>query len=67
MRQSSTIPCVHTRRDPQKQVGTYHAHPEKSPLKLQDHGNPMHFRNIWIREIHMPGAYEIGDGPKIGQ
>lgn len=52
---------------PHKKVGEYHAHPEKGPLKLQDHGNPMRFRNIWIRDIHMPTPEDIGDGPKIGQ
>lgn len=29
----------------------YVPHPEKAPLKLQDHGNPVSYRNIWIREI----------------
>lgn len=29
----------------------YVAHPEKMPLRLQFHGNPVRFRNIWIREI----------------
>ncbi len=29
----------------------YKAHPEKLPLSLQDHGNPVSYRNIWIREL----------------
>jgi Domain of Unknown Function (DUF1080) len=29
----------------------YKAGPEKLPLALQDHGDPVRFRNIWIREL----------------
>ena len=29
----------------------YTAHPAKLPLTLQYHGNPVRFRNIWIREL----------------
>ena len=29
----------------------YKAGPEKLPLSLQDHGHPVHYRNIWIREL----------------
>ncbi|MCZ7637323.1 MAG: DUF1080 domain-containing protein [Verrucomicrobia bacterium] len=31
--------------------GPYRAHPEKLPLALQDHGNPVRYRNIWVREL----------------
>ena len=36
---------------PHRQVGVYAPHPEKGSISLQDHGNPMRFRNVWIREL----------------
>jgi len=29
----------------------YSPHPEKLPLRLQDHGDKVRYRNIWIREL----------------
>jgi len=52
---------------PHKQVGRYHVHPEKAPIKLQDHHNPDRYRFIWIRELHLPGPEDLGTGPAIGE
>lgn len=38
-------PTGHTRRPP------YEAHPDRLPITLQDHGHPVRFRNVWVRDI----------------
>jgi len=38
-------------RTAHRAVATYAPGPDKAPLALQDHGNPMRFRNIWVRPL----------------
>lgn len=32
-------------------VGAYQAHPPVGPVRLQDHGDPVQFRNLWVRPL----------------
>jgi hypothetical protein len=62
LRRPATVSVLHngvlvqnhvTLQGPTEYVGepSYEAHPDEAPLMLQDHGNPVSFRNIWVREI----------------
>lgn len=47
-----TGPSGHHQRPP------YTAHPDKLPISLQDHGQPVRYRNIWIRSLEKEQAQE---------
>lgn len=37
----------------------YQAHPERMPIAFQDHGNPVRYRNVWVRELGEPRHKEF--------
>jgi hypothetical protein len=41
----------------------YHAHPAKLPITLQYHGNPVKFKNIWIRELNDSAKEPVKPNP----
>lgn len=46
----------------------YESHPDRLPLSLQDHGNPVRYRNIWVRELREttePGPPSSDEKPVI--
>jgi hypothetical protein len=40
-----------------RQIGSYKGGREKGPIQLYEHGNPVRFRNIWLRPL---GDYDAG-------
>src|SRR6478735_3064235 len=37
----------------------YPVHPERTPIAFQDHGNPVRYRNVWVRELGNPRHKEF--------
>lgn len=37
----------------------YQAHPLRLPISFQDHGNPVRYRNVWVRELGEPRKKEF--------
>jgi hypothetical protein len=63
---------VHNRREVigntgHRTVGNYNKKQETGPIELYEHGNPVRFRNIWIRPIVLPTGEDVAKGPETAQ
>ncbi len=63
---------VHNRREVigntgHKNVGTYNQKKEKGGIELSEHGNPVRFRNIWIRPLDLPAGEDVAKGPQTAE
>ena len=52
-------PTYHMKRTAKKQPAA------RAPIAFQDHGNPVHFRNVWLREIPCRHANTTHGGPDV--
>ncbi len=43
----------------------YERHPDKLPISLQNHGNPVRYRNIWLRELRESEEQGPPAGPDV--